>query len=123
MARVPPNNYFGQPGAPARGPGGRPKQNQNLVLLCRQHTELAVAVLVTVAQDFNETGSARVAAARELLDRGWGKAPQNVVIEGSVNVKKLDDAELDTALRDELARYIGIDAEGEPFAQVQGKLN
>ena len=42
--------------------------------LARQHTAEMVRVLVSVARSKGAPPSARVAAAHELLDRGWGRA-------------------------------------------------
>ncbi len=57
---------------------GRPKGVQNkatrpLKELARQYTDKALKALVDVLET-SETDAARVAAARELLDRGYGKA-------------------------------------------------
>ena len=41
--------------------------------LARDYTERAVAVLVDVAEDEQYTASARVAAAKAILEFGWGK--------------------------------------------------
>jgi hypothetical protein len=44
--------------------------------LARGHTALCIKVLAGIAQN-GESESARVAAANILLDRGWGKPPQD----------------------------------------------
>jgi hypothetical protein len=44
--------------------------------LARSHTEIAIKVLAGIAKDGTNEG-ARVAAAVALLDRGWGKPPQD----------------------------------------------
>lgn len=49
-------------------PGGRPK---GIAALAREHAEKAIDVLVTGLEDRNP--NVRIAAARELLDRGYGK--------------------------------------------------
>lgn len=60
-------------------PSGRPKRalpdGRTIAEIAREHTELAVDVLVTIARD-GESEQARVSAAEKLLDRGWGKATQ-----------------------------------------------
>ena len=63
---------FGEPGAPARGPGGRPREDVRVKDLARKHTEAAIEALVNALADARTA----VPAAIALLDRGWGKAPQ-----------------------------------------------
>ena len=47
--------------------------------LARQHTEMCVNVLSGIARSKKCPASARAFAASSLLDRGWGKAPQQHV--------------------------------------------
>lgn len=63
-------------------PGGRPKVAGHVKELARQYTAEAVEALVATLRE--EKGSARVAAAQALLDRGYGKPTQHV--EASVSV-------------------------------------
>jgi hypothetical protein len=74
----------------ARPGAGRPKgvvnratvaQKGTLEELARTHTEVALGVLVQVAQA-SESDSARVSAAMALLDRGYGKPRQAVEVGG-----------------------------------------
>ena len=58
----------GQSGNPA----GRPKLPDDYKTRIRDYTEQAISVLADALTDPDVR--ARVAAARELLDRGWGKA-------------------------------------------------
>ena len=44
--------------------------------LARSHTRTALKVLVGVMRSEDATAAARVSAANAILDRGWGKAPQ-----------------------------------------------
>jgi hypothetical protein len=66
-------------------PGGRPKTVAKVRKLARKHTAAAVATLAEVMLNPDEKGAARVAAAKELLDRGHGKAPQTMEIDGTVH--------------------------------------
>lgn len=59
---------------------GRPKgatteAKKALRDLCREHVEEAVSELVRLAKHA-ESEPARVSAIKEILDRGYGKAPQ-----------------------------------------------
>ena len=47
---------------------GRPAVPQSVRALARQHTELAVRVLASIAADTGASTGARILAARELLD-------------------------------------------------------
>src|SRR5262249_11671052 len=57
-------------------PGGRPKELGHVRDLARQHTEAAVITLVSIMNNAEEPGRARVAAAEALLNRGWGHPSQ-----------------------------------------------
>ena len=46
--------------------------------LCCQHGEKAVEILASIMMDENEPAKNRIAAARELLDRGYGRPAQTV---------------------------------------------
>ena len=46
--------------------------------LARQHTTAAVAALVQIMHDPKEKAQARVSAAKELLDRGYGRPHQDI---------------------------------------------
>jgi hypothetical protein len=56
-------------------PGGRPKVLADLRDLARQHAPAAIKELARLAVKA-KSETARVAAIRELLDRGYGKAGQ-----------------------------------------------
>lgn len=55
--------------------GGRPPIIRHIRDLAREQTEPAFAALVDIAMH-GVSESARVAALRELFDRGWGKSAQ-----------------------------------------------
>jgi Family of unknown function (DUF5681) len=59
-------------------PGGRPKAIISVRDAARQYTELAIATLVKA------TKKGSITAAGMLLDRGWGKPPQE--FSGDLNV-------------------------------------
>lgn len=50
----------------------------------RKHTEMALKTLVHIAAQPNAPHASRVAAATTILDRGWGKAKQEVEINQEV---------------------------------------
>ncbi len=80
---------------PRRNAGGRPKSVAEVVELCRKHTPAVVARLAEIALTGDER--AAVAAAKELLDRGYGKPTQLVDITH-------DRTELERRAREILAR-------------------
>ena len=57
-------------------PGGRPKENDEVRLLARQHTPAAIERLAFWLASDNAKAS--VSAASALLDRAWGRPPQAV---------------------------------------------
>lgn len=73
-------------------PGGRPK---GIAAKAREHTDRCIDVLVeALAEDDVKT---RIAAARELLDRGHGK-PLTMTADVTNRLDDLDDADLDAAI-------------------------
>lgn len=73
-------------------PGGRPKGIQ---AKAREHTDKAIEVLVNGLDD--KDPKVRVAAAKELIDRGWGKAIQ-MTADISEKLDDLDDDVLNAAI-------------------------
>lgn len=72
-------------------PVGRPKLPEDIKHvreLAREHTADAVATLVSVMH--GGSGPAKVAASKEILDRGWGKAAQPVTGEDGEGPPKID---------------------------------
>jgi hypothetical protein len=67
-----------QPGQ-SGNPGGRPKVLGAFRERLREHADKAVQTLVDALDD--ENSRVRVAAAAELLDRAYGKAPQSLTNE------------------------------------------
>ena len=59
-------------------PGGRPRAVRAVRDLARQYTETAVTTLVEICTK-GKMEAARVSAAAEILNRGWGRAPLAIV--------------------------------------------
>ena len=57
-------------------PRGRPKKDLDLAQLAQKHAERAIATLAQCLTDPVASWPARVSAASELLDRGFGRPPQ-----------------------------------------------
>ena len=72
----------GQPKSGGRKPGTLNKATSELQGLARQYTEHAIKVLAMIMVK-GESEQARIMAARELLDRGHGKATQVLASDGS----------------------------------------
>jgi hypothetical protein len=71
-------------------PGGRPKVIAELRELARAHTPDAIKELARLAVKA-KSETARIAAIRELLDRGYGKAQQIVENEDDLSNKTADE--------------------------------
>lgn len=59
-----------------RAPGTPNKATAEVKTLARVYGAEAIATLAGIMRNVEQPTPARVAAARELLDRGYGKAPQ-----------------------------------------------
>jgi hypothetical protein len=67
--------------------GGRAKGTPNkatveIKALAQQHGPDAISTLVSIMKAAKQPPASRVAAAKELLDRGYGKAVQGVEVSG-----------------------------------------
>ena len=65
-------------------PGGRPRVIGEIRDLARQHTEAALKALAEIVANEKCPPAARVAAATAILDRGYGRAPQSLTVQGNV---------------------------------------
>ncbi len=86
-------------------PGGRPKAIGDLVALARQQTPNALKTLATLMEDPRAPASARVAAAKEILDRGWGKSQSSVSL---TTVPSTEDIATANYLHSEMVRHIEL---------------
>ncbi|WP_208949785.1 hypothetical protein [Achromobacter aegrifaciens] len=96
-----PGKVPGNTGNLRRG-GGRPKGVPNkataeIKALAQQHGPDAIATLVKIMQGAKQPSASRVAAAKELLDRAYGKSVQP--IEGSGDPDKPINMALRIAFR------------------------
>ena len=87
---------------------GRPKIIAHVRDLARQHTEETIGTLVNIMRAYATDPAPAVSAAKELLDRGYGKAPMMVTDSESEFRKAIDltDDELDAII--EQGRRKGI---------------
>lgn len=78
-------------------PGGRPKEAPEVRELARAHTPDAIKALSEIVKNKKANPSARVSAAAVLLDRGYGRASQDLTVRGSLEshiislIQGLDD--------------------------------
>ena len=69
-----------------RNPRGRPKKDFVLAEMAQVHAKKAIETLVEVMSDKAATPSARVGAASEILDRGFGRAPQSIDLKATMTL-------------------------------------
>jgi len=87
----------------AANPGGLIKMPKAMRNLCKARTREAIDTLSTLMNDDTQTGAVRVTAANSLLDRAWGRAPQQIDV----------DIEVKTTFVDVLRRAAEIEKERE----------
>lgn len=73
-------------------PKGRPPIIREVQELAKSYTEDAVTTLYEIMTDKRVNGSARVQAATQLLDRGWGRPKQSVDVKVDHNASGLANA-------------------------------
>ena len=64
-------------------------KSAHLSELARAQTEGCIQTLVKIRDSGKASAAARIAAARELLDRGYGRAPQGITLGGDVEAGPL----------------------------------
>lgn len=75
-----------------------PKAVADIRSLARQHSRLAINTLAAIARAKGAPEAARVSASVALLERGWGKPQQDVLVGGDIKLtirKMLDDDLID----------------------------
>lgn len=99
-----------------RKPGSLNKATASIKEIAGQYTESALETLVAVMQDDTAPHSARISAAREVLDRSHGKPTQSVEIDANVNTHKIDlsaiDRELEAAAAERARRQKELEDSG-----------
>jgi Family of unknown function (DUF5681) len=94
-------------------PGGKPKATVELAKLAREHTGEAWNVIIEILKDPEANRITRLHAAEMVLERGHGKAQQNINLRREENMQELTDAELNAiaaGAEDEAAASSGIAA-------------
>lgn len=61
-----------------RNPRGRSKKDYDVAAMAQKHALKAIETLAEVMTNVGATPAARVSAASELLDRGFGRSPQSL---------------------------------------------
>jgi HEAT repeat protein len=84
----------------------RPRILREVEALARVHTERALNVIIEIMNDADAGKQVRLNAATEVLNRGWGKARQAIIDEGSV--RKMSDAEIDAEVNRRIKAATGI---------------
>lgn len=86
--------------------GGRKAGTPNRITadvraLAQQHASEAIAALLSIAADTEQQASARVAACKEILDRGYGKAqePTRMDFYSNIPMNSLTDDQLSELAR------------------------
>ncbi|GAB5471742.1 MAG: hypothetical protein Kilf2KO_47720 [Rhodospirillales bacterium] len=91
--------------AKAQAPPAPSRRPVDLSHLAARHGKTMIEVLVTIACDPELPAAARVAAAKEVLERGHGRAPTHVNLDGNQRVTHQSAGLSETAVW--LAELIG----------------
>jgi hypothetical protein len=75
-------------------PGGRPREVRGIIELARSHSPAAISTLAKILRNERAPPAARISAATALLDRGYGKAKQEIEVV-KPDLSRLTDDELD----------------------------
>jgi Family of unknown function (DUF5681) len=97
-------------------PSGRPREPAELKARARQHTATALETLVKVMTSEKATTSAKVAAARALLDRGYGRPESSVNAQIQQTTAQFNEAALSPDELAEAHRLSGL------FASLLAKM-
>lgn len=92
-------------------PSGSSKEQFEVARAAREHTPEALKVLST-AMKIADKWSDRINAAKALLDRGWGTAPQSITLETPNGLQVGIDASRRETREEWLARRAKLNANG-----------
>lgn len=95
-------------------PRGRPKKDYDLAARAQEHAQKAIDKLAECLDDPKAAWSSKIAAAAELLDRGFGSAPKSLDVKHSLTIGE----EFDRFIR----KLQGID-EPPPALLVEGDIS
>lgn len=89
------------------------KWKQHISALCREYTKDAVETLNEIMTDEAMPPNARIRAASEILDRGWGKAPVNIKLDagGALDLSALSDEALKDIIAENTNLLDGMDGD------------
>ncbi|TXS96033.1 hypothetical protein FV139_00560 [Parahaliea maris] len=105
---------------PRRNSAPRYKDNKTLCELAREKTQVAFQTIIAVLEDPNASRKEKLIAADKVLDRGWGKALQGVLVaQESSNPGTMSTAELAAAAERLLAAPPDEEAIDAEFSEVR----
>ena len=71
--------------------------------LAGKHTESAINALVNIMSSETEPAASRVSAAKEILDRGFGKSGNYAIVETDIPLSEMSPSEAITTIGDLVA--------------------
>lgn len=96
MSNRQPNGRFSA--GTSGNPGGRPRSVLVVQLRAQSYSTQALETLAAIMRSKKAPAAARIAAAKELLDRGFGKSAQTVSIDGERVLENLPQEDLEVVL-------------------------
>lgn len=91
-------------------PGGRPKAIAEVRELAREHTGGAIGTLAEIMNSKKAPPGARISAAAELLNRGWGRSEQAIFTNVQVDQPPRFTKEQADAMRDAAEKSCELNA-------------
>lgn len=86
-----------RPKTGGRTAGTPNKATAEVKAVAQKHTQECIDLLMSIGRDKKEIAIARVAALREVLNRGHGRATEHKVLEGKLTMEQLVLGKVDGA--------------------------
>ncbi|MCP4184846.1 MAG: hypothetical protein GY761_16260 [Hyphomicrobiales bacterium] len=106
-----------------RKPGSPNKATAAIRSLAGEHAETAIDMLVELMEDGGTPAAARISAAKELLERGYGKSGSYAALELDIPLSELQPKEAIAAITDAVtAGAISVEEGQRLVAMIEARI-